>query len=350
MTRAAWMSSVLLGGCSLVVDPASTAGPCESNAKCDPGSVCSAGACVVLTAGDSSGGGDAAAGDPVTGDSAAGDPLPGDPLPGDPGNRIELSWTGPDILCETGLTSDETAGTLMVTLIPAPAVDTLVIVTSTLAGRTVFTNITVPASSGSGTLPVEGSDDDEFTGLEAGFIVGDAGGYAGGQVEISVDDCEAIVLYPGPTSTGIIDAADVRTVANDLCASVKPGRCGARNAWAMLSIDGFDQISDRFATVPLQSNYHVYGINGHKLADNWAALVGADLPVDLATATGLDSPWWSGSNQNGLVSSDTCSGWSTEVASGRLGVQDQVVAAEWLAGLTRQCSVGAQLLCVCYDE
>ena len=153
-----------------------------------------------------------------------------------------------------------------------------------------------------------------------------------------------------------------RNGADGLCLASR-GQLSCPNAvHAFLSVSALDEIERMPLNYGVPTNVPVQSANGSvTLATDWADLLDGsiDNAIDdsIIAAENLSSGWWSGSNDDGSVSSSggfatNCAGWT----SGSSGAEVQ--GSRGAAGVTDStwinqdngdhCSANANVLCLCY--
>jgi hypothetical protein len=148
-----------------------------------------------------------------------------------------------------------------------------------------------------------------------------------------------------------------RTGADAFCAASTSKPAGFTSYRALISVDGTDQILDMptkysIPALPLVGNYPA-GTRPAIVA-NWAALLnGTTLATTMQLATGATNhALWTGSNANGTIHADNCSGWTDGTASfsGRVGAHNQTASPTWISAGSDLCNAapGRHLLCVAF--
>lgn len=110
-----------------------------------------------------------------------------------------------------------------------------------------------------------------------------------------------------------------RSGADSLCLTAKNNNFSflpdtVTTVKAFLSVDIGDEIINLVG-----ESYPVYGVKTDqsitKISDTWEDLWDGNIDVDLQTALGIDSLWWSGSNQYGAAVIETCNAWTSEAST-----------------------------------
>jgi hypothetical protein len=80
---------------------------------------------------------------------------------------------------------------------------------------------------------------------------------------------------------------------------------------AFISVNATDEIRDMPAAYGVPTNRKIVGPSGIKIADNWADLLDGSIDTSLeAAGVTTASFWYSGSNPDGSLASEHCSGWT----------------------------------------
>lgn len=100
---------------------------------------------------------------------------------------------------------------------------------------------------------------------------------------------------------------------------------GLTKSVAFISISATDQLKDIPSNYNFPTSVPIYGPDGiAKIADNWADLMDETIDITLTEAGvlpdyGKGVSWWSGSNSDGTVHTDTCQSWTNTASNGRVG-------------------------------
>jgi hypothetical protein len=173
----------------------------------------------------------------------------------------------------------------------------------------------------------------------------------------SYNKIDKIYLFNAGTTDGDMGG---RPQADSQCYSHlnRPAAC-KHACFAFISSDSSHQIRDLTSSPYNIPNAPFYGPDGNtKIADSWDDLLNGDINPDIVglwDAGVLDNVgdrWWSGSNQDGTLHTDNCSGWTTNGGAGpmgRVGWADRTDSF-WIADTTSiTCSTSTYyLLCICY--
>jgi hypothetical protein len=145
-----------------------------------------------------------------------------------------------------------------------------------------------------------------------------------------------------------------RTGADNKCNldSNKPSTCGS--GWAFISVNSSDEIRDMPTTKSINTNSAWYFKSGSasaaQAATSWANLL--DGSVDSVPSTGgLASVYWTGSGNDGSLSTDYCAGWTDQSNSyaGRRGYNANT--SNWLdSGTNGMCYLQQSVLCACAEN
>ncbi len=120
---------------------------------------------------------------------------------------------------------------------------------------------------------------------------------------------------------------------------------------AFISIDAVDQIVDFPTIFGVPELAAIKSPTGAVIANNWADLMDGSIVMDLFSAGVLsfsDDKWWSGSNIDGSVAVDTCSGFTYGDTSSQSGVCGSSNASDgyWINNDFGPCSGNRFLLCI----
>ncbi|MEZ4223647.1 MAG: hypothetical protein R3B13_22045 [Polyangiaceae bacterium] len=124
---------------------------------------------------------------------------------------------------------------------------------------------------------------------------------------------------------------------------------------AFISVSAADEIRDMPTTYSLPTNRPIVDVNGKKIADDWADLLDGTIDVALDETAVLgavgnnDSFWHSGSNADGSLHADNCSGWTVTSGAMQKAGRYKVTNSEWISwAATPACSGQYRLLCIAW--
>jgi hypothetical protein len=118
------------------------------------------------------------------------------------------------------------------------------------------------------------------------------------------------------------------------------------NVRAFISIDSDDQIVDFPGNFGIPGGADIMVPTGTVIADSWADLFdGIDIRLN-QLLTDI-TPWWTGSDSDGSVATDTCNGFTDGTSSydGQIGAHN-ATDTTWISNGTHQCAGELSLLCV----
>lgn len=149
------------------------------------------------------------------------------------------------------------------------------------------------------------------------------------------------------------NAVDVRTRADNLCrySSQLPNGCGTPHAF--ISVSANDSIANMPTNYGFAVTLQVASATDIEVAQDWAHIAGglgvAQLTNTLTDAGVTSNSWWSGSDLNGGLDSDSCSGWTSRATNGRIGSADSI--GIFIRDTTTSCTKAMyedhMLLCLC---
>lgn len=140
-----------------------------------------------------------------------------------------------------------------------------------------------------------------------------------------------------------------RAGADALCAASANRPAGYANARAFISVGTGDAIADMPGNYGVPTTGTITGPTGTLIANDWADLLDGSIADTLENVGVTDAAWWSGSNDDGSLHADNCTGWTaTGVIDGRGGSQWSTTN-QWLDGFTSACSIASRrVLCIAY--
>jgi len=163
-----------------------------------------------------------------------------------------------------------------------------------------------------------------------------------------------IVLFLGPTTTGVIGDRTATTAACVAAASSRGLDCGA--SFMLLSYDTGDDIPN--ACVPEGSTCFsttaaivADSLTGTQIAPDWAGLFSAGaLTNPFNVIAGVGNEYWTGMTTTGLPQTGaTCAGWTYDgnTLFGIAGLKNDASSGYWVAGVSEFCSTSISTVCVC---
>jgi hypothetical protein len=110
---------------------------------------------------------------------------------------------------------------------------------------------------------------------------------------------------------------------------------------AFLSVNSADEIRDMPDNYGVPTDWPIVGPTGVKIADDWGDLLDGSIDMALSGAeivTDDVSDWWSGSNADGSVHTNTCQEWTTNSSAvrGRSGSHWSATAS-WISSTDQRC-------------
>ena len=168
-----------------------------------------------------------------------------------------------------------------------------------------------------------------------------------------------IVMYS--VNSGSVGNLGGRSGADALCNSGKPDALShLAQVHAFLSVSSSDTIKDMPENYNVHAGATIRGPNGNAIASHWDDLLDGAILTSLQSAgvenvTGFIDVvrWWSGSEPDGLLTTDHCIGWTQNAAGsgseglGRYGRLDKI-DSQWIEAYSSSCNVTNNFLCVAY--
>ena len=163
-----------------------------------------------------------------------------------------------------------------------------------------------------------------------------------------------ITIYDAGGKSGPLGG---RAGGDALCqAAIPADRCTKTRV--LLSVSASDEIRDMPSNYGVPTDAPLESLNGSKIADDWADLLDGTIDTSLGGAGALvgTSFWYTGSNSNGSMTTETCTGWTTSaLADATYGTSSQT-SSKWISTSTATCGLsnppGADYhyLCVCWGQ
>ena len=208
------------------------------------------------------------------------------------------------------------------------------------------------ASAGTGGTDA-GSDATGTGGTDAGSDASAGTGGADAGPDGGLASNNLVLFHAGQTqsSLGGRAGADAKCVT---ALAAEAALTGA-SVHAFISVTATDEIRDMPTTYSLPTNRPIVDVNGKKIADDWADLLDGTIDVALDETAVLgavgnnDSFWHSGSNADGSLHADNCSGWTVSSGSQQKAGRYKVTNSEWISwAATPACSGQYRLLCIAW--
>ncbi len=157
------------------------------------------------------------------------------------------------------------------------------------------------------------------------------------------------VLFETPEHDGNLGG---RSGADAICATSTNKPNGYSKYRAFLSFDSSDEIRDMPSNYGVPTDVQIISKTGSVLANNWADLLDGSINQSLQGAGVMVNTawsWYSGSNADGSITANNCSGWtSTTAGNARTGYAG-FTNTGWIASADNYvCSDAAAILCLAY--
>ena len=155
------------------------------------------------------------------------------------------------------------------------------------------------------------------------------------------------IFNSGYMSGNITGGAATRAALDSSVASATvPAVCSGKKVRAFLSLNSVDSIAAMPANLGVPANAPIYGELGPLVANNWGDLLDGTILASMATATGLGTYYFTGSNEDGSESGATCSNWTSTGTTGTIGRGD-LTGTGWMNNSAGSCS-NQLVLGICY--
>jgi hypothetical protein len=119
---------------------------------------------------------------------------------------------------------------------------------------------------------------------------------------------------------------------------------------AFISVSSGDRISNMTGNYGVPADVAIQRRGGSVIANNWKDLLDGSIQRKLnydTSSTPSIQRWWSGSNSDGSVSSETCNGFTDDTSSYKGEIGDPNASdSSWISGSTRPCADNRTLLCI----
>jgi len=159
----------------------------------------------------------------------------------------------------------------------------------------------------------------------------------------------AIILYDAGVATG--GNLGGRAGADNTCQTSANRPAGRLNVRAFISVDANDEVRDMPANYGVPTNVPIQSLRGTGIANDWADLLDASIPVTLENAGVTSDFWWSGSQADGsLFPNDAdCLNWTSAdmFEAGWAGFWN-ATDLDWMDGQALGCGYPGRLLCLGY--
>ncbi len=149
-----------------------------------------------------------------------------------------------------------------------------------------------------------------------------------------------------------------RKGADTLCATAltSEAKLAGATSHAFISVSATDEIRDMPTLYSLPTNRPIVDVNGKKIADDWADLLDGSIDVALdetavlGAAGNNDSFWHSGSNADGSLHPDNCTGWTTtSTGVKQMAGRHKTTNSAWISwSAALGCSGQFRLLCIAW--
>ncbi|HPL18629.1 MAG TPA: hypothetical protein PLM53_18635 [Spirochaetota bacterium] len=141
-----------------------------------------------------------------------------------------------------------------------------------------------------------------------------------------------------------------RAGADALCTAANP--TAGTTVHAFLSVDSSDLIIDLVPPAYRTGISVVDGGGANIISTDWASIWDGSIDMTLSAASVLGGglEWWNGSNADGTLNSNNCSGWTSgsSMTIGQMG-NSNFTNSSWITWGSLICSSGSNyLLCVAY--
>ncbi len=191
---------------------------------------------------------------------------------------------------------------------------------------------------------------------DGGMDGGDADADATSDADADAEPPPRIVVYG---RDGIADgnlqlagaAMSGREGADAVCRMMMPAGVPTMNVRAFLSVSDADEIRDFPTLYMVPTDRQIVTPNGTKIADDWTDLLDGNIDVSLAEA-GQPYDFWSGSNDDGSVAPETCTGWTVNAMDASGGRGNPNATTNWLrrsTGPTLQCNNFDGVFCLAWE-
>jgi hypothetical protein len=182
-----------------------------------------------------------------------------------------------------------------------------------------------------------------------------------------------ITIFSGLTPTTYNGNLGGRSGADTICENLKDDELismynnSCSNVRALISVSASDEIRDFPTTYSVPTNVKVRSQNGRLISDTWSGLFatssGGDpsgLYGNLSNLVGISwqtgggvNDWgiWTGSNSDGSIETNNCSGWTSEAANvdGSYAMQGWENVKVWYGGnVACNNSFKNPLYCICF--
>jgi hypothetical protein len=163
-----------------------------------------------------------------------------------------------------------------------------------------------------------------------------------------------IILYQASDGAGFDGNLGGRAGADALCAASANRPAGYSNYRALISVSATDEIRDMPTNYGLPTNMQITGPGPGftQIASDWANLLDGSIDASLNAAGVVpgDNRWWSGSFSAGGLSSNNCSGWTTNSnGTAAEGGNSTLTNSGWINDFTVPCDVNnRRIVCIAF--
>ncbi|RLE25284.1 MAG: hypothetical protein DRJ65_08150 [Acidobacteria bacterium] len=180
-----------------------------------------------------------------------------------------------------------------------------------------------------------------------GFDSGDATAWS-----LSTPPIPALLyVFDGGTKPEAIGGREGADVMCYQAAQANPDLPDGVMTRALISVNESDEVRDMPTRYGVPTNRKIVGPTGIKIVDSWADLLDGSLDQSffIAGVTDATNFWYSGSNWDGSVTPNTCSGWtSTDAADGWYGLTNQT-NNDWIDIAAASCGAATyHVLCLAW--
>lgn len=179
-------------------------------------------------------------------------------------------------------------------------------------------------------------------GLSEGFCASSA------KKQMDVKFYRSIVMFESTATDGNLGG---RSGADAICAGSTPALPSDYDSIrALVSFSGTDEIADMPSLYSVPTTVMVESTVSGVVASNWADLLDGTIDDTLngtEVVADTSSKYWTGSDENGVLDTDNCSGWTTAsgAVDGNSGISDDSTAP-WLSHSVVSCDTIQKILCI----
>jgi len=141
-----------------------------------------------------------------------------------------------------------------------------------------------------------------------------------------------------------------RAGADAICKGMAGKPAGFAQYRAFISVSDTDEIRDMPTLYGVPTTDPIVGTGG-TIANDWADLLDGNIALELETAIGATQHYWTGSNADGSLETNTCSNWTSgsDSIDGAVGDRRET-SKSWLreSDLRSSCDSSLALVCIAY--